>query len=169
MTTGDAILKGMNIRLQTLLFILWLLLSAPPMASAMGGSPSPRQCQPTAEDEMGPFYRPGAPIRSRIGQGYLLSGKVLSAADCRPIATARIELWQAGPNGRYDDAHRATLFSDRKGRYAFETDFAPPYFSRPPHIHIRVSAEDFLPLVTQHYLKKETSRGTFDLVLVPAR
>ncbi len=159
----------MTIRRQIFPLIIVLLFCTPPLAGAMSGGPSPRQCQPTEEDEMGPFYRPGAPIRSSIGQGYLLSGSVLSAADCKPIAAARIELWQAGPNGRYDDAHRATLFSDRKGKYEFETDFAPPYFTRPPHIHIRVAVEGFQTLVTQHYLKKGTSRGTFDLVLVPVR
>ncbi len=158
----------MNLRLQTWLLII-LFFSGIPLAGAMSGGPSLRQCQPTEEDEMGPFYRPGAPIRSSVGQGYLLSGKVLSAADCKPLAAARIELWQAGPNGRYDDDHRATLFSDRKGGYEFETDFAPPYFTRPPHIHIRVTAEDFHPLVTQHYLQQGTTRGIFDLVLIPKR
>lgn len=124
-------------------------------------------CPPTPPDEIGPFYRPNAPQRSRIGSGYLLSGTVLSAADCRPIAGARIEVWQVGPDNRYDDAHRATLFSDARGRYRLETDFPPPYVRRPSHIHILVDARGFQGLITQHYPRKGTSQARFDLVLLP--
>ena len=31
-------------------------------------------CQPTPYDEIGPFYRPNAPVRSRVGKGYVLKG-----------------------------------------------------------------------------------------------
>ncbi len=124
-------------------------------------------CKPTAWDEVGPFYLPNAPVRTSIGTGYLLSGTVLSADDCRPLHNARIEIWQAGPGGTYDDAHRATLFSDQAGRYRLETGFPPPYARRPPHIHILVDAKGFEGLITQHYPKKGKKGATFDLVLVP--
>ncbi|KAF0220838.1 MAG: intradiol ring-cleavage [Geobacteraceae bacterium] len=126
-------------------------------------------CPPTEPDEVGPFYRPNAPVRSQIGDGYLLAGTVLSSPDCTPIPQARIEVWQAGPAGRYDDAHRATLFSDEKGRYRLETHFPPAYRTRPPHIHILVEAPGFQRLITQHYPKKGAKQATFALVLVPAR
>ena len=73
------------------------------------------KCSPTPWDEIGPFYRPNAPVRSTIGTGYLLSGTVRAAGDCRPLHNVRIDIWQAGPDGTYDDAHRATLFSDHAG------------------------------------------------------
>jgi protocatechuate 3,4-dioxygenase beta subunit len=123
-------------------------------------------CIPTAEDVLGPFYQPDAPIRSSVGKGYTLSGTVLSAADCSPVTGARIELWLAGPNGNYDDAHRATLYPDEKGRYSFESNFPPPYSSRPPHIHVRVTASGYKTLVTQHYPKQGETNAKFDLVLV---
>jgi hypothetical protein len=85
------------------------------------------KCVPTPWDEIGPFYRPNAPARGSIGKGYLLSGTVRSSADCSPIPKARIEVWQTGPGGKYDEAHRATLVSDREGRYRLETDFPPGY------------------------------------------
>ena len=126
-------------------------------------------CSPTPWDEIGPFYRPNAPERSSIGKGYLLSGTVRSAGDCRPLHNIRIEIWQVGPDGTYDDAHRATLFSDRSGRYRLQTSAPPPYGRRPSHIHILVDAKGFEGLITQHYPKKGKKRATFDLVLEPEK
>ena len=40
------------------------------------------RCAPTPWDEIGPFYRPNAPLRGKIGSGYLLSGTVRSSVDC---------------------------------------------------------------------------------------
>lgn len=125
------------------------------------------KCAPTQWDEIGPFYRPNAPVRSSIGKGYLLSGTVRSARDCSAVPNARIEVWQAGPEGEYGDAYRATLFADTKGRYRLETGFPPAYAARPPHIHILVDAKGFEGLVTQHYPKKGDRQGALDLVLVP--
>ena len=126
-------------------------------------------CSPTPRDEIGPFYRPNAPERTSIGTGYLLSGTVRSAGDCRPLHNVRIEIWQVGPDGTYDDAHRATLFSDRSGRYRLQTSAPPPYGPRPSHIHILVDAKGFEGLITQHYPKKGKKRATFDLVLEPEK
>jgi protocatechuate 3,4-dioxygenase beta subunit len=126
-------------------------------------------CSPTPWDEIGPFYRPNAPERTSIGKGYLLSGTVRSADDCRPLHNVRIEIWQVGPDGTYDDAHRATLFSDRAGRYRLQTSVPPPYGRRPSHIHILVDAKGFEGLITQHYPKKGKKRATFDLVLEPEK
>ncbi|MFP3983125.1 MAG: hypothetical protein ACLFV2_05480 [Desulfurivibrionaceae bacterium] len=92
-----------------------------------------------------------------------------SARDCSPIPDARIEFWLTGPDGDYDDEHRATVFSEESGNYRFESNFPSGYVSRPPHIHIRISAEGYETLITQHYPEKGTSRGEFDLVLRPAQ
>ena len=126
-------------------------------------------CTPTPWDEIGPFYRPNAPERTSIGKGYILSGTVRSAVDCRPLHNVRIEIWQVGPAGSYDDAHRATLFSDRAGRYRLQTSAPPPYGRRPPHIHILVDAKGFEGLITQHYTQKGKKGATFDLVLEPEK
>lgn len=129
-----------------------------------GGSAAARSCKPTSHDEIGPFYRQNAPVRNKIGTGYILQGKVLDTK-CRPIPAARIEIWQAGPNGEYGDQFRATIYPDRQGRYRFETFMPPPYLNRPPHIHILVDAKDFAGLITQHYPKKGQKKARFDLVL----
>jgi protocatechuate 3,4-dioxygenase beta subunit len=137
--------------------------SAP--VNAAGG---PYLCEPTTEDEMGPFYRPDAPYRTRIGTGYLLVGTVKAAHDCSPIPAAKIELWMTGPDGRYGDAWRATLLSAEEGTYYFVSHAATDYGSRRPHIHIRVTAKGFAPLVTQHYPAAGAGEGLFDLVVIPS-
>lgn len=123
------------------------------------------KCPPTPWDEIGPFYKQNAPVRNKIGTGYVLSGTVRSASDCKPIPGARIEVWQVGPNGSYDDAHRATIFSDRNGNYRLETDFPPPYARRPSHIHILVDMKGYAGLITQHYPKRGVKSARYDLVL----
>jgi protocatechuate 3,4-dioxygenase beta subunit len=142
--------------------ILAVLLAAPP--AVMAESPA---CRPTPEDALGPFYRPDAPFRSKVGEGYRLTGQVLSAADCRSLPRAAIEFWLIGPHGAYDDAHRATVFAGLGGWYRFESNFPAPYGSRPPHIHIRVTAPGHRELITQHYPEPRTKDGRFDLVLQP--
>lgn len=125
------------------------------------------RCVPTREDALGPFYRPGAPLRSSVGRGYVLTGRVLGAPTCRPVPGARLEFWLAGPDGRYGDAYRATVLADDAGAYRFESHFPPSYGARPPHIHVRVSAAGYRTLVTQHYPSPGSTQAKFDLVLEP--
>jgi len=135
-----------------------------PMQAAAESYP----CTPTPPDSLGPFYKPDAPVRSEVGQGYELSGVVRSAVDCAPIPDAKIEFWLAGPDGDYDDQHRATVYADAAGEYRFRSNPPPRYFSRPPHIHLRVSAKGFQTLVSQHYPEDGASGAALDLVLLPA-
>lgn len=124
-----------------------------------------QKCTPTPHDEIGPFYRPNAPVRSAIGAGYVLRGVVRDAATCLPVPGARIEFWQAGPDGAYGDANRATVYSDAKGRYRLVTSFPPPYARRPPHVHILVDMRGYAGLITQHYPKSGAKRARMDLVM----
>lgn len=123
-------------------------------------------CAPTRPDSEGPFYKPGAPERAQTGRGLAVRGTVRSAGSCAPIPRARIERWQANPEGAYDDAHRAAMMSDGAGEYRFETNLPRRYFGRPPHIHFKVSAAGHRPLTTQLYLTPGQTEVTFDLVLV---
>lgn len=124
-------------------------------------------CQLTPADMLGPFYTPDAPLRSKVGDGYLLSGVVRSINGCQAIPNARVELWMAGVDGVYTDAYRATILTGADGVYRFESHFPPPYSNRPPHIHLRISASGYQPLVTQHYPQPGTTEAVFDVVLAP--
>jgi protocatechuate 3,4-dioxygenase beta subunit len=123
-------------------------------------------CTPTPPDSMGPFYKPKAPLRDSVGKGYELSGRVMSSRDCSPIPQAHIELWMAGPDGDYRDDYRATIIPDESGKYRFESHLPPSYLSRPPHIHVRVTADGFKTLITQHYPETGSKNGELDLVLI---
>src|SRR6185503_5319163 len=106
--------------------------------------------------------------RASVGQGHILNGVVRSSVDCTPIVGAQIEFWLAGPDGQYSDVYRATMFADDAGIYQFESNFPPPYSGRPSHIHLRVTAAGYQPLVTQYYpTEGQTVVGAFDLVLLP--
>ena len=142
---------------------------APVLAPTEQAAPEgPGSCEPTPSDALGPFYKPDAPLRERVGEGYLLNGVVRSSSDCAPIPGAQIEIWMAGPDGEYADEYRATLFSDEQGAYRFESHFPPSYSGRPPHHHLRISAQGYQTLVTQHYPVEGVNEAVFDLVLVPA-
>ena len=140
-----------------------------PVAALPGGMGALAQgsCAPTPPDSEGPFYAPGAPERVQTGRGLVVRGAVRTAESCAPIPGARIERWQASPEGTYDDAHRASMRSAGTGQYRFETDFPRRYFGRPPHIHLKVVAPAHRPLTTQLYLRPGQTEVTFDLVLVP--
>jgi catechol 1,2-dioxygenase len=129
-----------------------------------GGEPA--DCKPPQPDMLGPFYEPDAPVRSSVGSGYVLSGAVLAAEECKPIPNAHIEFWLANPRGDYDDAHRATVLAGERGEYRLESNVPVSYGGRPPHIHVRVRASGYEELVTQHYPQRGQRKANFDLVLV---
>lgn len=139
-----------------LLILLFLMISS---------SDASKDCLPTSPDMEGPFYKPNAPVRNKTGKGLTVKGRVLSYPDCKPVPDAIIEYWHANPEGIYDDAHRATLFSDKDGGYEFTTDFPGIYPGRPAHIHFKIKAKGFKPLTTQLYFRRVVKEETFDIVL----
>ena len=121
----------------------------------------------TTTDILGPFYRPGSPVRSKLvikgepGNLLELSG-IVRHKDCKtPYKKAKIELWHCDSNGIYDNTsaeyrYRGTTYSDEKGYYIFNTIFPVPYDAggghiRPAHFHLMITAEGYQPLVTQLY------------------
>jgi protocatechuate 3,4-dioxygenase beta subunit len=145
-----------------------LALTAATLLVAALGDPVPAQprCAPTRPDMLGPFYTPNAPERTQTGRGLAVTGRVISAADCAPLAGARLEWWSANTRGEYDDAHRATQAADPEGRYRYETDVPGRYPPRPVHLHVRVTAPGHRPLVTQLYPKPGEAALHSDFVLV---
>jgi protocatechuate 3,4-dioxygenase beta subunit len=140
---------------------------------ASGGvtvAPAAPGCQPTLDDGAGPFGRGAPPRRSKIGRGHVLTGTVLSSVDCRPLAGARIHLWQANRRGEYVRAGSATVVTDKAGRFRFEGPKPVSYEGRPPHIHLRVLAAEHEILFARYVpASPRATRGFIRLVLVPQR
>jgi catechol 1,2-dioxygenase len=136
------------------------------------------QCQSTASDSLGPYYQPGAPFDPQIagpqeaGQRVVITGRVLGMPDCRPLAGAIVDVWQASANGDYYDLRpnaeadanrhrlRGRVRTDEQGRYRIETVLPGEYGlgygrSRPRHIHFVVSHPGQQRLVTQLYFSGE--------------
>jgi protocatechuate 3,4-dioxygenase, beta subunit len=135
----------------------------------------------TPDQILGPFY----PVRRTpietgdltqgghaAGTVLYLSGRVLTTAG-KPVAGARVEIWQANANGRYDHPHDtntapldphfagfAATVTDAGGHYAFKTIRPAAYPTgpdrmRPAHIHFSVTGENE-QLVTQMYFAGDT-------------
>lgn len=137
-----------------------------PVTSAAGSAPPPAspRCQLTQGTGGDPFYKPNAPVRSRVGTGFVLTGIVRSGIDCAAMRGARVELWVRGPDGQYDDVHRGTVITDGNGRYRFESNFPGGGF---PHIHVRVAAPGHRPLEIRYVPRSGATTGVLDLVLEP--
>ncbi len=127
---------------------------------------------PTTTDILGPFYRPGTPLRSNIiplgskGIPLQLSGTIFMDNGKTPLDNALIEIWQCNENQEYDNSsddylYRGALRTGRDGRYSFTTIIPVPYKAnpanesswRPAHIHMRVSSPLQQDLITQIYFK----------------
>lgn len=86
--------------------------------------------------------------------------------DCVPIANASVELWQTNTEGKYRYSDTGELLSpdpsfagsgkamtNNLGEYQFLTVFPGPYGRRAPHVHIRVTHEDFPTLFTEVFFE----------------
>ncbi len=145
-------------------------LASSSVSPALASYPSPTAavvttCSPTPSDVLGPYYKPGAPVRSRVDAGFVLMGAVPAVGTCRPVEGAVLEFWLANRSGRYDDEHRATVPVGPGGKFQFESNVPVPYAGRPPHIHIRVTTPGRQAFVTQFYPKAGQTSATLDLVI----
>ena len=123
-------------------------------------------CTATAARTAGTHYLPVTTQKINIGRGLVVSGHILSAGNCQPIAHAKISHWQAGENGQYQDRLRAYLFSGKKGSYRFRTEWPAAII---PHIHFIVSADGFETIGTHWIGKHKTKAIRFNVVLRPKR
>lgn len=131
----------------------------------------------TPDQTKGPFYPNELPLdddndllwieghdQPASGTSTHLVGRVITQRG-RPVAGARVEIWQCNAFGRYhhpDDRHDAPLdehfqafgktVTDAQGRYRFRTIKPVPYPGRVPHIHVRVVTPEGNELATQLYI-----------------
>lgn len=118
---------------------------------------------PTPQQAAGPYYRPGAPVKDDLiepeeqGITLLVTGLLIGMEE-EPLPQGKIEIWHADSTGRYDMSgfrHRAELPLDARGRYSFRTVLPANYGGRPKHIHYRISALGYEPLITQLYFESD--------------
>ena len=133
---------------------------------ALASGPVAADCRATPGEVLDQNYTPTAPKRDNVGSGFVLTGIVSGSYDCRPIAGATVEFWLAGPHG-YTEKLRGTVVTDKNGRYRFQSPFPAASGGPPPHIHMNVSADAFLPIQTECFPAKGTTSGVFDIVLDP--
>jgi hypothetical protein len=129
--------------------------------SPVGAAPSAYRCDPTPNDGAGPFGRGMPPVRAKIGSGHVLTGLVRSAVTCGPLARARVEFMQSGRDG-YTRAGTATVVAGPDGRFRFEGP-RPVDYGREPHIHIRVIAAGYKPLLTRYVVRGRSGQITLTL------
>jgi hydroxyquinol 1,2-dioxygenase len=135
----------------------------------------------------GPFFVAGAPevplggdiANGAPGEPCWVEGTVTDT-EGKPLAGARIEVWEADDDGRYDvqyDDDRTTgrghLFTDEEGRYRFWAITPTPYPiphdgpvgallaaahrspMRASHLHFMVTAQDHRTLVTHIFVEDD--------------
>lgn len=137
--------------------------------------------QPTPTEIKGPFHPIQAQkdkdfdLTQIEGMSGLAAGKhifikgVVIDTDSNPIEDVTVDLWQANAAGRYRHPHDpntapldpnfqgwAIVPSGVKGEFRFKTVFPGTYpaaegWTRPPHIHFKVSKRGYVELVTQMY------------------
>lgn len=86
-----------------------------------------------------------------------VSGIVLDR-NCKPVARALIDMWQADVDGAYanrDFPLRGHVFSDAAGRYRIRTIRPAAYSGRTAHIHVKAQAPGGKLLTTQLYFPDE--------------
>lgn len=145
-------------------------------APAPALTPAPPACDgelaATASNAEGPFYKSGAPERSVLiepgmsGARLVLAGYVFTT-DCRPVAGAELDFWQADDRGEYDNEGyrlRGRQFADDEGRYRLETIMPARYPGRPPHIHVKVNAPGGPVLTSQIYFEGQPGNDSDGLI-----
>lgn len=145
---------------------------------------------PTPQEVEGPFYpvadqrdkdadltRIAGQSGSAKGQYIVISGFIKDDSG-QPINNAVIDIWQANAAGRYDhprDSNSAPLdpyfqgwaviHSDNNGQYRIKTVKPGAYpatrtWTRPPHIHFKISRQGYPKLITQMYFPDESLNAT---------
>ena len=142
---------------------------APTCASGTRATPSQTE---------GPFYKAGSPQRASLvepnmaGTKLTVTGYVLSRGDCKPVAHAWLDFWQADDRGEYDNIGsrlRGYQFADSTGIYYLETIMPGLYPGRTRLIHVKVRAPNGPTLTTQIYFPGESRNqadGIFNQALL---
>lgn len=102
------------------------------------------------------------------GTSIIIQGQVLDT-DGNPVEDVTVDLWQANAAGKYRHPHDsndapldpnfqgwAIVPSGKEGKFRFKTVRPGAYpasvtWTRPPHIHFKISKRGYIELITQMY------------------
>lgn len=133
----------------------------------------------TVEETEGPYYKSGSPEQPDLftngmtGTKIVISGYVYDT-NCKPIANAWLDFWQADANGNYDNSGftlRGHQYTDASGHYQLTTVVPGLYPGRTEHIHVKVQAPNGKILTSQLFFPGVTqndSDGIYDPSLLLA-
>jgi protocatechuate 3,4-dioxygenase beta subunit len=155
---------------------------------------SAEELSKTASETSGPFHPvveqkdKDFDLTKVEGRDGVAKGKVVElecsvvGTDGKPVEEATVEIWQANAAGRYHHPHDknpapldpdfqgwAIVPSGKEGKLKFKTIVPGSYpaskdWSRPPHIHFKVTKMGYMELTTQMYFPGEKLNDT-DLIL----
>ncbi len=149
---------------------------------------------PTPDEIEGPFYPvrdqkdKDADLTQIAGRRSVASGQhIVVSGEVRdihgnPVTNALLDIWQADANGRYrhprdpskakpDENFQgwAIIYTDDNGKFRFKTVLPGAYpasneWTRPPHIHFKISKPGYRALTTQMYFPDQPLNAS-DLLL----
>ena len=161
-------------------------------AMASSKSLAPQQVTPT--ESAGPFYpvvaqqdkdfdltKVDGKEAEALGKHIVIHGSVVDTQG-NPVEGATVDLWQANAAGKYSHPYDsnpapidenfqgwAIVPSGVNGEFRFKTVFPGIYpvgsgWSRPPHIHFKVTKKGYVELVTQMYFPEHALNKTDGLL-----
>ena len=135
---------------------------------------TPANCsgKPLVESTEGPYYKTGSPRRQKIteegtaGIHLILKGYVFDT-NCKPVANAWLDFWQADGQGNYDNTGynlRGYQYTDKNGFFRLETVVPGQYPGRTEHIHFKVRKSEGSPVITSQLFFPESMTNTNDSI-----
>lgn len=138
-------------------------------AWGQGAAPAASCGKPTERQTAGPFFKSNSPRRdSLIETGssapVLVVTGLVQSIECKPVAGALLDFWQADEFGEYDNKgfrYRGHQFTDAQGRWRLETVFPAEYPGRSRHLHVNVQVPGKRMLTTQLYFPGDRRDGLY--------
>ena len=139
--------------------------ATPEPAATTSATPAPpRRCAPTESNPGGTNnYIPDAPERASLGEGFVITGRVLDARGCRPLEDVRIQVWLATETGSEQD-NRASVRTDENGSYRIETAPTISQFGE-PNIHVGYDDGEYREVFIRRVVDLDDVRARVDLTL----
>lgn len=104
--------------------------------------------------------------KGTVGSPITLTGFVYDT-NCRPIAGAWLDFWQADGAGNYDNVGyklRGHQYTGEDGKYILETVVPGQYPGRTPHIHVKLRVNEASPVLTTQLFLPNAAQNQQDSI-----